>query len=551
MLSRLFIQNYAIIEELSISFHPHFVIITGETGAGKSILIGALGLVLGQRADLNVLRDNTTKCIVEATFRSEISKQIKQFFLEEELDADETIIIRREIAPNGKSRSFINDTPVTLAQLRELTSMLVDLHQQFDTLEIGDDAFQREVVDALAAHAGKLQEYQSAYKDYTAVLRSLQQLKEQQTNVGKELDYYRYLFNELDEVGLQENELENIEEELQILNNAETIKSVLTASTFALKESDEPVVQQLKSLIQQLQTLKVAHAEVNTLVSRLQSVQIELSDIADELETTNDKINLNPKRLQELNDRLNIGYKLLKKHNVLTTAELLNIHTELASKLKQVLNIDEEIAEKELQVVQLKKTAQTLADTISANRKKVIPGFEQKVASLLKQVGMPNALIKVKITDTGLQADGQDTIEYLFDANRSGRFEPLRKVASGGELSRLMLSIKSIVAGSIQLPTLIFDEIDTGISGEAARQVGIIMKDLARRHQVISITHQPQIAARADAHFFVYKHEKKNSIQTGVRELSRDERIAAIANMLAGDNPSGTVLQNAREMLNV
>lgn len=551
MLSRLYIQNYAIIEELSISFHPHFVIITGETGAGKSILIGALGLVLGQRADLSVLRDNTSKCIVEATFRSEISKEIKEFFLEEELDADETIIIRREIAPNGKSRSFINDTPVTLAQLKELTSMLVDLHQQFDTLEIGDDAFQREVVDALSAHAGRLQEYQSAYRDYTTILRALKQLKEQQANAGKELDYYRYLFNELDEAALQENELEIIEEELQVLNNAESIKSVLTASSFALKESDEPMVQQLKSLIQQLQTLKAVHAEVNTLVSRLQSVQIELSDIADELETTNDKISLNPKRLQELNDRLNTGYKLLKKHNVLTTAELLAIQADLSGKLQQVLNIDEEIGEKEKQLQQLKQQAQQLADTISANRKKIIPGFEEKVATLLKQVGMPNALLKVKITNTGLETNGQDTIEYLFDANRSGRFEPLRKVASGGELSRLMLSIKSIVAGSIQLPTLIFDEIDTGISGEAARQVGIIMKDLARRHQVISITHQPQIAARADAHFFVYKHEKKNSIQTGVRELSQDERVEVIANMLAGDNPSGTVLQNAREMLNV
>ncbi len=551
MLSRLFIQNYAIIEELSINFHPHFVIITGETGAGKSILIGALGLVLGQRADINVLRDNTTKCIVEATFRSEISKEIRQFFLEEELDADETIIIRREIAPSGKSRSFINDTPVTLAQLKELTSMLVDLHQQFDTLEIGDDAFQREVIDALAAHAGKLQQYQTAYREYTTTLRTLQQLKEQQANAGKELDYYRYLFNELDEAAFQEEELENIDAELSVLNNAESIKSVLTAASFALKESDEPMVQQLKILIQQLQTLKGVHTEVNGLVTRLQSVQIELSDIADELETTNDKISLNPKRLQELNDRLNTGYKLLKKHNVLTTAELLSIQKELGGKLQQVLNIDEEIVEKEKQLQGFKKAAQELADVISANRKKVIPPFEAKVAALLKQVGMPNALIKVRVTDAGLMANGQDTIEYLFDANRSGRFELLRKVASGGELSRLMLSIKSIVAGSIQLPTLIFDEIDTGISGEAARQVGIIMKDLARRHQVISITHQPQIAARADAHFFVYKHEKKNSIQTGVRELSRDERVEVIANMLAGDNPSGTVLQNAREMLNV
>ena len=549
MLSRLHIQNYAIIQELTINFHPHFVIITGETGAGKSILVGALGLILGQRADVSTLRDNTVKCVVEATFRSEISKEIKQFFLQEELDADETIIIRREIAPSGKSRSFINDTPVTLSQLKILTSMLVDMHQQFDTLEIGDDAFQREVLDALAGHGSILQQYRIAYQEYTATLRILHQLKEQQANAGKELDYYRFLFSELDEAAIQEGEFETIDEELQILNNADSIKSVLSSSYYALKESEEPIVQQLKSLVQQLQTLKGSHSEVSALVIRLQSVQIELNDVAEELERTNDKIHGNPKRLQELNDRLALGYKLFKKHNAATTSELITIRNDLQTKLKQVLNIDEEIAAKEALVKTQKAAAQSLADAITENRKKVIPGLEQRVAALLKQVGMPNALIKVKIDDDELQAQGQDEIEYLFDANRSGRFEPLRKVASGGELSRLMLSIKSIVASSMQLPTLIFDEIDSGISGEAARQVGIIMKDLARSHQVISITHQPQIAARADAHFFVYKQEMRNGIQTQVRQLNDDERVEKIANMMAGDNPSVTVLQNAREMI--
>ncbi len=427
--------------------------------------------------------------------------------------------------------------------------MLVDMHQQFDTLEIGDNAFQREVLDALASHATVLQQYKIAYNEYTTTLRTLRQLKEQQANAGKELDYYRFLFSELDEAALQENELESIDEELQILNNADSIKSVLSSSYFALKESDEPLVQQLKSLIQQLQTLKAAHAEIIALVSRLQSVHIELNDIAEELERSNDKISGNPQRLQELNDRLALGYKLLKKHSVSTTAELIAIREDLQIKLQQVLNIDEEIAAKEALVKQQQIAAQSLADVISENRKKVIPGLEERVAALLKQVGMPNALIKVKMEDGGLQAQGQDEIEYLFDANRSGRFEPLRKVASGGELSRLMLSIKSIVASSMQLPTLIFDEIDSGISGEAARQVGIIMKDLARSHQVISITHQPQIAARADAHFFVYKQEMRNGIQTQVRQLNDDERVEKIANMMAGDNPSVTVLQNAREMI--
>ncbi len=549
MLHKLFIQNYAIIDELSVTFHSRFNIITGETGAGKSILVGALGLVLGERADSNVLRDNGKKCIVEASFHSKVSKEIKQFFLQEDLDTDDTITIRREIAANGKSRSFINDTPVNLTQLKELASMLVDLHQQFDTLELGDDDFQRAVLDALAGHGEILLQYQNTYRQFATEQKTLKQLIDQQANANKELDYYKYLYAELEEAGLQPNELENLEQELQLLSNAENIKTVLAAGYFGLNDGELPLVQQLKIIVQQLQGLKAVNTEITAVTERLLSAQIELTDIADELETINDRISLDPERLNTVNERLALGYKLLKKHNAKTSDELIAIQQDLSQKLQQVLNIDESILQKEKLVTQLKKEAEAKAAAISENRKKVIPELETKIAGLLKQVGMPNALLKVKITTETLQIHGSDAIEFLFDANKSGKFEPLRKVASGGELSRLMLSIKSIVARSMQLPTLIFDEIDTGISGEAARQVGSIMKDLAMHHQVISITHQPQIAARADAHFFVYKKEKQGMVQTGIKQLSDDERVEAIASMMAGDNPSVTVLQNAKEML--
>lgn len=549
MLYKLFIQNYAIIDELTVKFHPRFNIITGETGAGKSILVGALGLVLGERADSQVLRDNGKKCIVEASFQSKVSKEIRQFFLQEDLDADDSITIRREIAANGKSRSFINDTPVNLAQLKELASMLVDLHQQFDTLELGDDDFQRTVLDVLAGNADILQKYKVIHRKSTLNVGELTLLNQKKNTAAKESDYFNFLYSELQEIGLKENELEQLDQELQVLSNAENIKTVLAASSYGLNDGEQPLVQQVKIIAQQLQGLKAMHPDIVAVTERLLSAQIELGDIADELENINDRISLDPERLNTVNERLATGYKLLKKHNVHTTAELIAIQEDLATKLQQVLNIGEEILKLEKLVAVLNEEATRMAVIISANRKKIIPQLEEKIAVLLKQVGMPNASVKVKMTDAGLQPHGSDEIEFLFDANKSGKYEPLRKVASGGELSRLMLSIKSIVAKSIQLPTLIFDEIDTGISGEAARQVGVIMKELARHHQVISITHQPQIAAKADAHFFVFKREKQGVIQTGIKQLTDEERVDAIANMMAGDNPSATVLQNAKEML--
>ncbi len=437
-----------------------------------------------------------------------------------------------------------------------MSSLLVDLHQQFDTLELGDNDFQREVIDALANHANDLIQYQSFFKKYLAEKKQLEQWKQQQSSANKELDYHKFLFDELEEAGFKENELEEIDADLKVMSNAESIKATLTKVYFELQESEPPVIQQIKSMNNQLQTLSNFHGDITSLIERLHSAQIELQDIADEVDRLNDSVKYDANKINTLNERLALGYRLFKKHNVTTTQELLAVKDELQQKLDIVLNLEENIAKKEKVVNELYHQAQRIAEKLSVSRLKHLKPFEEKVNKLLAQVGMPNAKIKVEVKNTELNIFGKDAMEFLFDANlpagqagKSHRFEPLRKVASGGELSRLMLSIKSLVAKSIQLPTLIFDEIDTGISGEAARQVGVIMKDLSNAHQVIAITHQPQIAAKASAHYFVYKEIKGDKIVTSIKLLNQDERITAIATMLSGERPTAAAFENAREMI--
>jgi DNA repair protein RecN (Recombination protein N) len=549
MLQKLHIQNYAIIDDLVIDFSSNLNIITGETGAGKSILMGALSLILGERADSSVLQQKEKKCVVEGFFKADNKKTIKQFLTDNDLDAEEELVVRREIATNGKSRAFINDTPVTISQLKTLSSLVVDLHQQFDTLELGDAGFQREVLDALADNGSLLQQYTSLFHQYIKTKKELETLQLQQTAANASFDYNKFLFTELEEAGLKNNELEELEAELKLLNNAENIKQQLGGIYFELKESEQPVVQQLKVLLNRLTPLQQYHPSIEGLQKRLQSAQIELQDIADELEQINEGVQYSAERIQIVNDRISMGYKLLKKHSVNSTGELLSIKETLQQKLNEVLNISDAIAQKEKEATALLQQAGAHAKTISANRTKTIKPFTEKVNGLLKQVGMPNAQIKIAVSNIALNQYGCDAIEFLFDANKSNRFEPLHKVASGGELSRLMLCIKSLVAKKLQLPTLIFDEIDTGISGEAAKQVGNIMKELSQAHQLISITHQPQIAAKANAHYFVYKAIKGDKIITSVKLLNNDERITAIAQMLSGEKPTAAALQNAREMV--
>jgi DNA repair protein RecN (Recombination protein N) len=434
--------------------------------------------------------------------------------------------------------------------LKELASLLVDLHQQFDTLELGDTDFQREVLDGLADNDALLNEYCEQFHQWQQHKQELQKLQQQKTDFNKEFDYQQFLFNELSEASFKENELEELDNELQLLSNAEGIKTALSKVYLELSENEQPVVVTLKHAANQLHNFHSYHPDLANVIERLRSAQIELQDIADEVERINNSVHYDEKRIDFINDRLATGYKLLKKHSVQTTNELLQIRSALEEKLEAVLNIDETIAAKEKQVQQWFDRANKTAITISEKRKTQIPSFEKHVNQLLIQVGMSNARLKVQLRETALQEFGKDEIEFLFDANKSNRFEPVRKVASGGELSRLMLCIKSLVAESIDLPTMIFDEIDTGISGEAAKQVGIIMKKLAMKRQVISITHQPQIAGKADAHFFVYKEAKNGSVKTNIRLLDTDERITAIAQMLSGEKPTAAALENAREMVN-
>jgi DNA repair protein RecN (Recombination protein N) len=550
MLTRLSIQNYAIIDEIDITISPNFTVITGETGAGKSILVGALSLILGNRADTSVLGSNEKKCVIEGTFDISDKEDVLAILREGEFDTADELLIRREININGKSRAFINDTPVNLDKLREITSSLVDLHQQFDTLELGESDFQREVIDALAANGDLLGSYRKDYYEWSDCRKSLLKLIEQKNQFQKEFDYNQFLYNELEESNFQENELEELETELKLQQNAEGIKTSLTSAVYQISENEQPIAQQLKSLLHQLQGYSSYHTDLPGLVQRLASAQIELADISSELERINDHIQYDQGRIEFITERLSIGYKLLKKHGLKTTGQLLQLKNELAERLNSIMNIDEEILLNQKKETSSLEQLKKIAEIIHEKRSAQVPQFEREVNKLLKQVGMPNAMLKVELIKLDqLQAEGGDSIDFLFDANRSNNFLPVGKVASGGELSRLMLCIKSLVAKKINLPTMIFDEIDTGISGEAARQVGMIMKELSSARQVICITHLPQIAGRANAHFFVYKEIINDKVKTNIRWLSQDERITAIAQMLSGEKPTAAAMENAREMV--
>lgn len=548
MLQKLTIRNYAIIDHLEVDFSGNLNVITGETGAGKSILLGALSLILGERADPGVLFDKQNKCVIEGAFKVKTT-QVTAFFQQHELDMEDQLIIRREISTAGKSRAFINDTPVNLAQLEELGEYLVDLHQQFDTLELEKSDFQREVLDALVNQPILLQQYQQQYQRYVQVQRQLKQLQDQRDQANKELDYNKFLLDELSEVAFMPNEIEELDEELKVLSHAEEIRNTLTRVYFQLKEDEQPLLQQLKQVQSSVQSLSAFHKDAPAIAERLQSSYVELQDIASEIGHMNDQVQFDGARIEQVNERLSIGYKLLKKHGVQTTAELLEIQENLTRNITGVLNLDEKLAGLEKEQDTLKEALLIQAAALTTAREQAAAPFETAVNALLAQVGMPNARLKAAITQGVLNPFGQDTIEFLFDANKSNNFAPIRKVASGGELSRLMLCIKSLVAQSVALPTLIFDEIDTGISGEAARQVSFIMEDMSRSHQIICITHQPQIAGKADAHYFVFKDSKEGKVTTNVRLLTKEERINKIAQMMSGEKPTAAALENARELV--
>ena len=549
MLTKLEIQNYILIDHLSIDLSNQLSVITGETGAGKSIIMGALGLILGDRADSTVCREASKKCFIEGVFKLSDAKIHQSFFEENEIELNDELIIRREINAQGKSRAFINDTPVTLTILKDLTSKLVDLHQQFDTMALGDTDFQRTVIDALASTQKELAEYQGSFINWKENEKKLQSLIAQKEDFEKTESYKQHLHEELAALQLQENELENLDQELKFLENAVGIKSQLAASIQILDHSDNPIVQQLKQMGHNLESIVKWQPDFADIVSRLKAAQIEIADIASDLNTWQDKIDFDDKKIITIQERLSLGYNLLKKHKVQTTAELLNIAAQLEKDLSEVLNLNDQINELTTLVKKFEKEVITSAAGLTAKREKQIIPLTNNVNKLLHQVGMPNAKIKVTIDEVAYHLFGKDKVDILFDANNTQKFEPIKKVASGGELSRLMLCIKSLVAKSVDLPTMIFDEIDTGISGEPAKQVGLLLQNLGQARQVLCITHQPQIAAKGNAHLYVYKEQKGSTTHTYLKTLDAKERVQHIATMIGGDPPSKSALDNAKELL--
>ena len=549
MLTKLEIQNYILIDHLNIDLSNQLSVITGETGAGKSIIMGALGLILGDRADSSVCRDATKKCFIEGIFKLANAKTHQSFFQENEIEFNDELIIRREINAQGKSRAFINDTPVTLTILKDLTSKLVDLHQQFDTMALGDTDFQRTVIDALASTQKELADYQASYTHWKENEKKLQSLITQKEDFEKTESYKQHLHEELAGLQLQENELENLDQELKFLENAVGIKSQLAASIQILDHSDNPIVQQLKQMGHNLESIVKWQPDFASLVARLKAAQIEIADIASDLNTWQDKIDFDDKKIVSIQERLSLGYNLLKKHKVQTTAELLSIAAQLEKDLTEVLNLNDQITSLTTLVKKLEKEVIASAASLTAKREKQITPLTNNVNKLLHQVGMPNAKIKVTIDEVPYHLFGKDKVDILFDANNTQKFEPIKKVASGGELSRLMLCIKSLVAKSVDLPTMIFDEIDTGISGEPAKQVGLLLQNLGQARQVLCITHQPQIAAKGNAHLYVYKEQKGSTTHTYLKTLDAKERVQHIATMIGGDPPSKSALDNAKELL--
>lgn len=549
MLQRLVIQNYAIISNLEIDFEQGLVIITGETGAGKSILMGALGLALGDRADLTQMKDRSKKTFVEASFQLQPAAGLKQFFADADIDEDTEIQIRREIQASGKSRAFVNDSPVSLSQLQSLAALLVDLHQQFDTLELGSRTFQRLLLDARANALPSMGAYTQVYTRYSQLQKAIVDLRHQLQKAEQERAYNLFLLGELEELDWSEGEEQRLKDELALLANAEQIRSAMGRVVSGLGEGEQPLVSQLKMMLTQLQTIAGYHPPLSGIVDRLQSAYLEVKDLHGALELMLDTISVDDKRLEEVNQRIAQAQHLARKHALASPDELVTKRVFLSANMQQLVNSAEDLGNMEADLDKQKKEAVKLAAQLSTLRHKEVPLLEKAATALLSRVGMPNAALKIGLTQVDLCSSGTDEVSFLFDANKSGQFEALHKVASGGELSRLMLVLKSLVAGSLEMPTLIFDEIDSGISGEAARQVGMLMVELSGMHQLIAITHQPQIAARATQHLYVFKQEIEGAIQTHIKALSSEERIDAIARMLAGERPGEAAMATARDMM--
>ncbi|HOY33364.1 MAG TPA: DNA repair protein RecN [Bacteroidales bacterium] len=549
MLAHLSICNYALIDVIEIDFFQGYTAITGETGAGKSIILDALSLILGQRADVQSLHDRKKKCIIEGTFSIE-KDDFNYFFESNNLDYEDTLILRREINPEGKSRAFINDTPVSLAQMKELGEKLVDLHSQHQTRLINDEDFQLLAIDSYADSSEPVRAHGKLFAAYRETKKELQRLTELEKQSKADADYYNYLFTELEAAGLKENEQQELEQELELLNHVEMIKSALNRALFVLNSSDNSINQQLNAVYAQLSQITKFDAGLEENVKRLQSVLIEMKDISSELEQVEEKIYYDPERFEHISQRLNEIYRLQQKHHVNTVSELIGMKNEFDRKLQNISSLEASIKKIEFLITQQEAELLASAEKISARRKRVFKEIENKVVQILQQIGMPNARIKIEHQrSAAMLENGFDEIKFTFSANKGSDLKEIDRIASGGELSRLMLAIKSIISRKKLLPTIIFDEIDSGVSGEVASKTGAIMKDLSKDMQVISITHLPQIAGKSDYHYLVYKKEEKNATFTRIKILNSKERVGVLAEMLSGNNITDASIKTASQLL--
>ncbi|GAB5564643.1 MAG: DNA repair protein RecN [Winogradskyella sp.] len=550
MLTSLYIKNYALIDELNVSFKNGLTIITGETGAGKSILLGGLSLVLGKRADLSQVKIKDYKCIIEATFDI-ANYNLKRLFETLDLDYEVQTIIRREISPSGKSRAFINDTPVTLDDLSKLSNHLIDIHSQHQTQELTKDDYQFKVLDALANNSEDLQQYSTQLLQFKSLEKELEHLIKAKSELIKEYDYNLYLLKELEEVKLETIRLEQLEETYESLNNVELIGEKLNATKAILNTEDVGVMDQLNMIQQELTKLTAFGKIYETLYDRVSSVNIELNDISSELDNLEESLITDPQELERVSNTLQTINNLMQKHSVSTVEELIVIKANLETKVSNTESLDDDIALKETEIATSKKKLGGLASMISNKRRSIIPKLINKLEMMLNDLGMPNAKFKIELQSIDrFLSNGTDELQFLFMANKGSSFNELKKSASGGELSRIMLALKAILAEYIQLPSIMFDEIDTGVSGEISHKMGSIMKQMSSRMQVFAITHLPQIASKGSMHFKVYKTDSDDTTHTNLKQLNEDERIVEIAQMLGGLNVTESALAHAKQLLN-
>ena len=551
MLKTLTVENYALIEKSLIQWQSGFSVITGETGAGKSILLDALGLIQGTRADAKALRDAEKKCVVEAEFDVK-DYSLRSFFEENEMDYDDTCIIRREVLPNGKSRAFVNDSPASLAVVKELTNKLIDIHSQHQTLLLNESAFQLHIIDAVADTKGILSDYQQRYSDYMSSKKALATLLKQIEEQNANRDYVEFQLKQLEEANFHEGEQEELEQQVELLSHTTELKNALTQAQWLLSEKEESICSSLKDVSQSVASVSSIYENLLAIGERLDSCLIELKDLAREIETNLADVSVDPQKLDQMNARLDLLYTLEKKHRVENLAELMRLRESFENQMSQIDSSEERVEELRSQISRLEQELENVAQQLSEKRQGVCKNLQENVEDILHGLGMVNARMEVRheSLDT-YTATGKDSIQFYFSANKNASLQPISSVASGGELSRVMLALKSILAKSEKLPTIVLDEIDTGVSGDVADKMGELMKSMGASMQVISITHLPQIASKGTTHYKVYKQDNEESTVSHIRVLTQEDRIREIAQMLSGSNLTEAALNNAKELLSV